>query len=241
VKSVRDHYREHLAPIYSWMAGGIEAALARGEAELDSLHLQPKRSGLAVDLGAGFGMHAIPLAKRGFTVVAVDSSTALLGELQAHAAELPIKGVAEDLLSFMDGLTERPEVILCMGDTLTHLPDKEAIGRLFTKAATLLAPDAAFVLSFRDYTTPLVGESRFIPVRSDADRILTCFIEYAAEHIEVYDLLQERDGSRWNQRVSSYRKLRLAPEWVAATLEKAGLRTRQGAGLSGMTRLVAYG
>ena len=240
MKSVRDHYHEHLASIYSWMAGGAEAALARGAAELDSLHLTPTSSGLAVDLGAGFGMHAVPLARRGFKVVAVDSSTTLLDELQAHAAALPIQVVAEDLLDFMDGLTDSPEVILCMGDTLTHLPDKEAIGRLFAKAAILLAPGGAFVLSFRDYTTPLAGESRFIPVRSDSNRIFTCFLEYETDHINVYDVLQERTGSRWNQRVSSYRKLRLAPEWVAAALERTGLRARREAGLSGMVRLVAY-
>ncbi len=68
--SVRDHYAGLLAPVYSWMAGGGEAALARGEAELDALRLTPRGTAVAVDLGAGFGMHSVPLARRGFNVVA---------------------------------------------------------------------------------------------------------------------------------------------------------------------------
>jgi hypothetical protein len=84
-----------------------------------------------------------------------------------------------------------------------------------------------------------VGPGRFIPVKSDADRILTCFLEYGEDHVEVHDLLHERQGSVWQQKVSTYRKLRLAPAWVADALRGAGFSVRSEPGLSGMVRLVA--
>src|SRR6185312_17315128 len=120
MQSVREHYASHLAPIYAWMCGGPEAALVRGDAELDALSLVPRASRRAVDLGAGFGMHSIPLARRGFEVLALDSSAELLRELRTLAAALAVEAVQDDILSFREHLTGgAPEVILCMGDTLT--------------------------------------------------------------------------------------------------------------------------
>ena len=238
--SVRSHYESLLAPVYSWVAGGAEAAFAKGEVELESLRLVPSRdAALALDLGAGFGMHSVPLARRGFGVVAVDSSAALLRELRGHAGALPINTVEADLLDFPQLALGPAEVILCMGDTLTHLASRQAIESLFAQVAAALAPGGTFVLTYRDYSAPMLRESRFIPVKSDAERIFTCFLEYGNEHVDVYDLLHERQGTHWTQRVSSYRKLRLPPDWVAAALRSAGFQVTQEVGLSGMIRLVA--
>src|SRR5258708_32397250 len=79
--TVVDHYEKHLGPIYTWMVGDVDAAISRSDAELDALALPSTTGGTAVDLGAGFGMHAIPLARRGFSVVAIDSYEPLLKEL----------------------------------------------------------------------------------------------------------------------------------------------------------------
>ena len=68
MSSVPEHYANLLAPVYSWMLGGPEAAFALGESDLASLLPGP---GFAVDLGAGIGMHAIPLARAGWRVLAI--------------------------------------------------------------------------------------------------------------------------------------------------------------------------
>jgi SAM-dependent methyltransferase len=235
--SVADHYRSHLAPVYAWMSGGFGAALARGEAEIGALFPDLPKGSLAVDLGCGFGMHSIALARRGSSVLALDSSDYLLDELKAHAGALPIAAVEDDLLAFQRHLDRPPDVILCMGDTLTHLPDRSAVLQLFTLAAASLRPGGRFVLTFRDYTKPLAGNGRFIPVKSDADRILVCFLEYAADHVDVHDLLHERNGDAWQLRVSTYRKVRLAPQWVSASLQDLGFAVSAEPGPSGMVRV----
>ena len=240
MQSVFEHYASHLAPIYTWMCGGVEVVLARGEAELDALGLVPRTTRCALDLGAGFGMHSIPLARRGFDVLAIDSSAELLGELRTLATDhRQILTIHDDIANFREHLTVAPEAVLCMGDTLTHLNDTQAVESLFSDVATAIAPGGTFVLSFRDYTVPLEAEHRFIPVQGDAERILTCFLEYGDGHVNVHDLIHERDGGEWRQRVSAYRKLRLSPDWVASALGKAGFQARRQAGLSGMVRLVA--
>jgi len=76
-------------------------------------------------------------------------------------------------------------------------------------------------------------------VKSDADRILTCFLEYAHGTVDVSDIIHERDGSTWQLQVSVYRKLRLAPGWVSTALEERGFSVRTEPGLAGMIRVVA--
>src|ERR1700736_6066260 len=121
--SVEDHYETHLAPVYAWMAGGLDAATARGESEIAAVLPDLSSGSVAVDLGAGFGMHAIPLARRGCAVIAVDTSALLLEQLSQHSAGLPIEIVEDDLLSFPRHVNRKADAVLCMGDTLTHLPD----------------------------------------------------------------------------------------------------------------------
>jgi SAM-dependent methyltransferase len=237
--SVVEHYENHLAPIYLWMAGGMNAALARGQLEVNAVCPRPLEGQLAIDLGAGFGMHAIPLADFGYSVLAIDSSGTLLEAMGSHLAARPIKTVRGDLLSFKRHLEVPAALIVCMGDTLTHLPDKQSVEDLFVDVAEALVGGGTFIVTFRDYTAPLIGSKRFIPVRSDSDRILTCFLEYDDSFVTVHDILHERDGSQWRQRVSAYRKLRLSPDWVASAIEAKGLKVRSEQGLAGMARLIA--
>ena len=144
-----------------------------------------------------------------------------------------------DLLTFRQHLTQQAGLILCMGDTLPHLDDHDHVALLFREVSEALAPDGTFVATFRDYTTPPSGDARFIPVRADRDRILTCFLEALPGHVLVHDILHEREGGTWQMRVSSYRKLRLSPAVVTAALKAARLDGTIAQGPRGMLRLVA--
>lgn len=234
-----DHYQNHLAPIYLWMAGGPEAALQEGRAEIEALALQLGPGSSVVDLGAGFGMHAIPLAQAGASVLAIDSSALLLASLDELSQGAPVRGVCDDLLAFPALLAEPPDAIFCMGDTITHLPDAAAVASLLEAASAALSRGGVFVVSLRDYSVPLLGDRRFIPVRSDDTRQLTCFLEYEETSVLVHDILHERTADGSAMRVSHYRKLRLAPDQLLARMEAAGFAVRRESGVRGMVRLVA--
>jgi SAM-dependent methyltransferase len=238
VATVAEHYASHLAPIYVWMAGGMEAALAAGAKDLASYL---PGSGVAIDLGAGFGMHSIPMARAGYQVWAVDLSSELLRTLRDHSAGLPIRTLESNLLDFSRSIKGPSELIVCMGDTLSHLQTFDEVERLCHDVAKSLSPTGTFVATFRDYSSPAMGEKRFIPVRSDPERILTCFLEEAKDHINVHDIIHERDGERWHLRVSSYRKLRLVPAAIETTLRRSGLNVQIEPGPRGMVQIVAHG
>ena len=237
--SVQEHYNEHLGPVYAWMVGGTEAAIERGTAELDAIGVNPSKGGIAVDLGAGFGMHSIPLARRGFDVVAVDSSAVMLDELSRQANGLTIRAICDDLLSFPQHLSTKAELVLCMGDTVTHLPDEEYVEQLVATVRESLDERGRFVITLRDYSAPLTGDMRFIPVRSDENRIFVCFLEYGDTRVRVNDILHQREGSQWKMSVSSYDKLRIRPEWLDELLRHSGFAVTCDVNASGMLRFVA--
>lgn len=223
------------------MIGDVDAATARADAELDDIGLPSNAPGIAVDLGAGLGMHSLPLARRGYKVIAIDTYEPLLQELRSRAGSLAIDTVNADLLDLRTHVSQAADVILCMGDTLTHLPDAASVDSLFAAVAAVLSPGGLFVATFRDYvSTPLHGDERFILVRSDENRIFTCFLEYSDKTVLVHDVLHERVAAKWQLRLSSYPKLRLAPEGVVKALTTHGFSVRREAGLSGMVRVVAW-
>ena len=226
MNSVADHYSQLLAPVYAWMSGSAEAALDAGKAELDELRLQLPAGALVVDLGAGFGMHAMPLARGGVRVLAIDSSTELLKELDRLATGLPWSP-SQTTCSRFAIASEGEGRGRALHGRHAHASAR-AHPRRFPGAGSSrgLAPGGHFVLSFRDYSVALEGEARFIPVRSDERRILTCFLEYEEDTVVVHDILHERAGDAWETRVSSYRKLRLAAGTRASPASKPSVSRR---------------
>jgi len=236
--SVQEHYHHHLGRIYGWMLGDFEDAVEAARFELRNAGLPSGSGRLAVDLGAGLGPHAIALAEAGYAVTAVDTCVELLDQLRAHGDDR-ITCVDDDLVRWRRH-QESADVVLCMGDTLTHLPSLQAVNDLLETLAAGLKPGGVFVATFRDYSSNVpTGMVRFIPVRTDPDRVLTCVLDYGQTTVTVHDVLHERTNGRWTRRISSYSKLRLSPEWVRATLVSLGVAAMLETGPRGMVRLTA--
>jgi len=224
--TTREHYEEFLAGHYTWMFGmPFDAKVAEQRRFLEESGALPAKRRLALDLGAGSGFQTMALADLGFDrVIAVDFSPRLLAELDSRKGTRAIETVEADLNDYLARFPHgAADAILCMGDTLTHLAGKEDVQRLLKAAASALSEGGVLVLTYRDLSAELAGTDRFIPVASDADRILTCFLEYAPDFVAVHDLLYERAGTAWQLRASTYRKLRLPIAWLEDALKDAGL------------------
>lgn len=240
MNTAKDHYDQQLASIYSWMAGTPEAAIKRNHELFRRLQLDSHSRGLAVDLGSGSGFQSIPLADLGFSVMAVDFCAALLSELSDRSKHLSIRTVHDDILNFSKYVDEQAQVIVCMGDTLTHLESLDAVQSLLLTVENALATNGKLILTFRDYVSvEPQGAQRFIPVQSDESTILTCFLEYREDVVEVYDLVYREESDRWTLNVSSYPKLRIDQNWVCNQLRKAGLEVIHNEIINGMICIVA--
>jgi SAM-dependent methyltransferase len=216
------HYEALLAPLYSWMLGDLAAARAAATAELERLGVGPANGRQrALDLGAGVGLHAVPLAEQGYAVVAIDTSRALLSELRRACPEAT---TVEADLRAAPAVTEGVfELVLCMGDTLTHLPSPGAAADAIGAAARMLAPGGRLLIAVRDYGRPLAGAARVVPVRADESRILTCVLDWEDARVRVTDIVHERDGDSWRTRASVYHKVVLSRAWICERIGAAGL------------------
>jgi SAM-dependent methyltransferase len=239
---VADHYQRLLADCYSWMLGDFEARAERERAFLDQHGVRaPGPIAVAVDLGAGSGHQSVALARLGWRVRAIDTSAALLAELGQRVAGLDVVAIQDDLTHFARHLDGPAGAIVCMGDTLTHLPSAESVRRLFVDARAALAPAPAgtLVLTYRDLSRALDETDRFIPVRADDNRILTCFLEYLPEVVRVHDLLYTRTSDGWRLDKSWYPKLRLAQADVERWLGETGFTLAHAANARGVVEIVA--
>jgi SAM-dependent methyltransferase len=235
MSSVAEHYATLLATHYTWMFGisftdkvaEQQSILTKAftEANFTPLGLAP--GGLAIDLGSGPGFQSLALVNLGFTsVLAVDTSLTLLRELESHATGHPIRTAQADIRSLPTlASPASANAIVCMGDTLTHLPAKSDVATLFRDAYTALAPGGILILTWRDLTPTLTGQDRFIPVRADDSTIMTCFLDYdSSDTVQVHDLIYTRLNGSWTLNKSYYPKLRLAPEFLTTQLTQAGFK-----------------
>jgi len=239
VATAQDHYERVLAQHYAWMFGVPFAQKVAEQMALlrEAGVTEPK---VAVDLGCGPGFQSVALANLGTRRVhAVDTSAALLRELEGHARDLPITTHEADLMTFDRVVGERVDTIVCMGDTLTHLCSTNDVARLFSRIAATLSASGRLVVSWRDLSAPPDGLARFIPLRSSDERIMTCFLEDRGETVLVHDLVHVRAEDGWQLQKSAYSKLKLSPEWVTSALEDAGLQPARRQTVQGMVVLAA--
>ena len=237
--SVTEHYDKVLSDIYSWMLGGFESATQRYTEFIETHSLQPKGSRTAIDLGSGCGLQAIPLAKAGYSVTAIDIDRKLLAELKSNSTNLSINAINDDLLNFDNHAEENIELIICMTDTILHLDSKEKVSQLFSKVYKQLEPKGKFVITFRDLTFELKELDRFMPVKSDDDKIFTCFLEYEKETVKVHDILYKKVDGNWELSKSFYRKLRLSKDWVDNRLRNSGFKKINSNIKNGLVTIIA--
>lgn len=230
---VKDHYDKLLASQYSFVYTGGTLDFDRRAKDFSSFFessgIVPARTpgAVAVDLGAGNGYSTIPLAEAGYSVTAVDFSSQLLAELRKTASEkgLSVKTTEADICTF--ALPRDAAVVVCMTDTILHLPDRGLVQKLFADVSGALRTGGKFAVSFRDLAkSEMTGNARFLPVASTRDKIFTCFLEYAGDRVRVHDIVNERSGDTFKQSVSSYWKLRISQADVLQMISKAGLSVK---------------
>ena len=236
--TVKEHYDQHLGWLYSWMTGDFLTKTSEFKEFLVDNSITPNTTKIAIDLGAGHGIQSIPLAEQGFKVVAVDFSEQLLSELKTMSKDLDITIVNDDIRKVKQ-FAEKPELITCCGDTLSHLTNKQEIETFITDIANLLNINGTVILSFRDYSTALTGTDRFIPVKNDETKILTCILDYENEYVGVTDLLYEKTNEGWQQKVSAYKKVRLLREDVVKVLLANGLTIKFDQIINRLTTIIA--
>ncbi|GAB4475628.1 MAG: class I SAM-dependent methyltransferase [Thermoflexibacter sp.] len=235
----KKHYDSHLAEHYQWMLGDTSNESSFIKNLLESNEVFPKQNSVAIDLGAGTGLQSFVLAKMGYQVIAIDFCQYLLDEINHTKNNLSITTICDDITNFRNHINQKVDLIVCCGDTLTHLKDRQTIQLLIENISTSLHNNGYAYLSFRDYSIELTENQRFIPVKYESSKLLTCFLEYLDDYVRVTDLIHYKTDNIWNLKTSSYKKVRISTVDVVYFLEKNGLKLVNMTKNKGMVHLIA--
>jgi len=222
--TVKEHYDNHLGNFYSWYTGDFEKNKNTFKTFCIENKIVPGQFKNAIDLGAGNGIQSIALAEIGFNVTAIDFNRQLLNELEATAKGQPVRMINDDIRNIKKYSDLKPGLIVCCGDTIPHLESVTEIKKLISDSYKVLNPQGWIILTFRDYLTDLQDTQRFIPMKSDNNRVFTCFLEYFTDKIRVTDLLYELEDGKWVQKISSYFKTRIGKDQVIQILINCGFK-----------------
>jgi SAM-dependent methyltransferase len=110
--------------------------------------LAAERSGPILDVGAGTGRVALPLAQDGHTVTALDLDAQLLGELDRRAGDLGLVTVAADARGF--SLEARFGLILVPMQTIQLLGGAEGRQAFLSRAREHLHPGGRLAVAVAD-------------------------------------------------------------------------------------------
>ena len=158
-------FYEDLASYYHLIFEDWDASMARqGDALLDLIETELGRSTpMAVrvlDAACGIGTQTLPLAARGFRLVARDLSPKAVARLkrEADARGLDVDAGVADMRRVNDSVTGEFDVVLVFDNALAHLLSDDDVQAAFREFVSVLRPGGVFLCSVRDYDKVQRGE-----------------------------------------------------------------------------------
>jgi glycine/sarcosine N-methyltransferase len=117
-----------------------------------------------LDLGSGTGEHSRFLASKGFDVVGIDSSPAMLAKAMDTPLPPNLRFVEGDITDIERLVSDPFDGAICLGNTLPHVRDRAALARCTAGLRARLRPGAAFVLQVLNYDKVLDAGQRSLPL-----------------------------------------------------------------------------
>ncbi|MFL6213686.1 MAG: class I SAM-dependent DNA methyltransferase [Blastocatellia bacterium] len=217
-----NYYQDDLAFIHDVGYGEFARKAAPGI--LDIFARRRIRDGLVVDLGCGSGLWAGQLIERGYTVLGIDISEAMirLARQRAPQAEFRVASIFQADIPPCRAVTSLGECISYLFDTTNN---NRALRQLFRRVYNALAPGGVFVFDVMEMTG--IGRETTTRTFAEGDGWMT-----------VVETQEDRD--RLTRRITTFRKVgdlyRRADEThrvrlydaatIAAELRRVGFRVR---------------
>lgn len=174
-----------------------------------------------VDAGCGTGTLALELARRGAQVRAVDLDEALLSQAEAKAAgPHPFEVLRGDLRTFPSepGL----DAVLCLGNTLPHLPSEADVLTFFRHAVGRLGPGGCLVLQLVNYDGLRARGALELPLlETEEVRFQRWYTPLPGGQLRFHTRLEARSGA-WG-REGAHDLLPLGRDTLERLLGDAGL------------------
>jgi ubiquinone/menaquinone biosynthesis C-methylase UbiE len=200
--------------------------------QLRGLSLPGKAAPLRVlDAACGTGMHAIALAKAGFSVAGADLSAGMIEKsrqnAQAAGVEVRFETVGFGGLAKVFGAGSF-EALLCLGNSLPHLLTPADLSAALADFAACLTPGGKLLVQNRNFDAVLSRRERWMESQSyleaEKEWIFLRFYDYHPDGLLGFNILTlYREGqAAWNQSVAETLLYPLQQAELAQALPAAG-------------------
>lgn len=137
-----------------------------------------------LDMGAGTGNMAIALAEKGLQVTASEPEETMAVSIQTKSAErglsLSVQTKSmEEIGEFQDSF----KAIICVGNTLPHLPNEEAVMSFLRQCSMKLKQDGVLIIQQVNFDKVLAKENFAFPIIEKEDFTFTRHYQKEGDHI----------------------------------------------------------
>ncbi len=145
----------------------------------------------ALDIGCGTGSFTIALARKGITATGMDLSASMLAEARKNslAYETDIDLVYSGMTEMSANITDKFDLIICMGNTLPHLLNKDDLFTMLSSCRELLNPGGHLVFGLLNYDRILEKQERIVGITRNADHEFVRFYDFEEPYVN-FNLLE---------------------------------------------------
>jgi glycine/sarcosine N-methyltransferase len=187
-----------------------------------SNYFQPGES--ILDIGAGTGNMAIALAEKEIKVTASEPDETMAESIRS---KMNMKGLTLSVqtksMEQIEKFQNNFDGIICIGNTLPHLPDEEGIERFLSQCHQKLNKDGRLILQMVNYDKVLSTDDFSFPVIQKDDFSFTRRYEKVNDHIYFTSILTVHEESTENT-IPLYP---ITSQRLIALLTKAGFESVQ--------------
>jgi glycine/sarcosine N-methyltransferase len=187
------------------------------------------RQARVLDAACGTGMHAIELARGGYQAAGADLSTGMVDRARENAqhagvqVDFTVAGFGE-----LAGKFSGFDALLCLGNSLPHVSDQEALQIALRDFAGCLRPGGLLLIQNRNFDLVLAKRDRWMGPEAhrmgEREWLFVRFYDFQPDGSIAFNIVTlKRNGtSGWEQKVDTTRLYPVTAKELIKALSAAG-------------------
>jgi SAM-dependent methyltransferase len=181
-----------------------------------------------LDVACGTGWHSIALSQRGYEVVGSDISTRMIERAQQNAARegASTRFVRAGFGQLAMRISECFGGLLCMGNSLPHVSDAQALRETLLDFAAVLRPRGVLIIQQRNFDQVWTERQRFMPLEAHMEDgeewLFFRFYDFREAAITFNMVTVRREEGAWGYQVESTELWPIFRDHLVEQLESAG-------------------
>jgi len=216
---------------YNEISKYYDKIFTAGEEQLNFIkEAAGKKEARILDIACGSGTYSVALAKEGYKVTAVDIEEEMIRKLRdkADREKVNVEAFVCSMTELEEKLTEKYQVVFCIGNSLVHLKNHEEIEDALRQMYNLTADDGIIIIQIMNYDRIIKLGLKELPTIINQEEGIKFIRKYdykpELKKIDFNTTLIVKDGDNVKTFNNTVELLPLLSNELADIVEKAGFR-----------------